>query len=89
MTLTADQLPSHTHSLKATNQSSNANLPENAILANTTPLDKEYSTDTSSLVNMSAAAIGFTGSNAPVPFAPPSLGITFIICISGYFPQRS
>ena len=36
-----------------------------------------------------ATNTGITGSNLPVAIQPPSLGVYFIICLSGIFPSRN
>lgn len=83
-----DNLPSHTHPLMGTNDGGNTSSPSNAIAADTSGLDREYNNDPTGLTEMSPLAIGDTGNNDPIHYLTPALGINFIICVDGYYPQR-
>lgn len=86
VTLTIANLPSHNHQLKASTVAGTSNLPTSNFNANTSVLDKEYAGSTDTVMN--TAAIGNTGSNAPVPIQQPYLSINFIIAVQGVFPSR-
>ncbi|WNJ19942.1 tail fiber protein [Pontibacter sp. G13] len=87
--LTVDQLPAHTHVLQAQPNTGDTAAPENALLANTTGLDREYSTDDSNLKEMNESAIGSTGLGKGFPVTQPSMVISYIICLQGIYPTRS
>jgi microcystin-dependent protein len=103
VTLTAQQIPSHTHTaaphltgrIRCNDQASDHESPVGNTLAvfkagknafNTQAPDSDMHADTVTIdgtVNLSEA-----GGNLPHTNRQPSLGINFIICVSGLFPPR-
>lgn len=78
-TLVTSNLPAHSHSVSGTTTDATTNHPTDAILADTSTLDKEYAASTTANVFM--APTGITGSGEPFNNMQPSLGVTYIICI--------
>ena len=90
VTLITNEIPSHTHSLKAVSDAGNISAPEGAYLANTGALDKEYKTPgTVTVVAMNANAVGANGGSQPHNNIPPYLVLNFYIALEGIFPSRN
>lgn len=85
VTLTAPQMPSHNHSLLASNQAPASNSPSNAVLAAATEM---YESSASDLFALSANSVAVTGGQQPHDNMMPFLGINFIICMQGFFPAQ-
>ena len=86
-TLTAQNLPSHNHSLNAVSETGETSDPTGAFLGNTGALDKEYRTSGTGVV-MNAGAIGVTGGNQPLDIVQPYLVVNYCIALQGIFPSR-
>ncbi len=99
-TLTAQNLPSHTHeattttTLKATTDSGNRASPAGSVLANA-GIDRIYSSSTPDVTLSSGSAVSTTtvsattGQATPIPNMQPTLTVTPIICVNGTYPSRS
>jgi len=98
VTLTSNNLPTHTHQLSATNQPGVTNIPvSNTYLAAatdsaSTPLniygqfgDPRTPMDT----QMAPQAIGYSGNSVPISLRNPYLSVSFIIALTGIFPSRN
>jgi microcystin-dependent protein len=89
VTLTANELPPHTHNLQANTGPGTSVAPVNgAVLAASTARDKVYGTAVPNAV-MSAQSIGPAGSGLPHANMQPYLAVNFIIAIQGIFPSRN
>lgn len=88
VTLTTQNMPTHTHSLNAFSESGNVASPQNAFLASTGALDPEYRTSGTS-VQMAAQAISTVGGNQPFNTMPPYLVLNFVIALEGIYPSRN
>ena len=86
VTLTVNQLPSHTHALQATNQQANNLDPVGRALAPTTFGDV-YSEDFAP-ESMSSQAITKVGGSRSHTNLMPFLCIHFIIALVGIYPSR-
>jgi len=86
VTLTADQIPAHTHAVNASTSSPSQTGPNNGLWAKGTPTS--YSTATPNSV-MNSAAIAETGSSNAHNNLQPYLVLNFIIALQGVFPARS
>jgi len=85
VTLTAAQMPNHTHQLFASSLKATGSSPAGSVLAATkasiyAPAPNETA--------MSQAAIGHAGSSQPFGILPPFLALTFCIALFGIFPAR-
>lgn len=88
VTLTINNMPSHSHTVNAVNTTGNQNLPTGNLLADTLVLDPEYSNGTPNTV-MNSAMVGNSGGNQPMNNMQPYLVINYIICLQGIFPSRN
>jgi microcystin-dependent protein len=82
--LTTDQIPIHTHSVKASSNTGNQNSPEKSIWS-ADPAGR-YSTGTPNQT-MKSTAVGGTGQNHPHNNMMPFVGLRFIIAYIGEFPS--
>ena len=92
-TLTANQLPGHTHPLLATDQVGVDGLPAGAAMATTDdPLNNLVGAPIYKIATpntlMAAGSIGSAGGSQPHDNMPPFLGLNYIICLEGMFPSR-
>jgi len=86
ITLTVQQIPSHTHALLAAATNGNQASPLGNVLANSfnvTPYINDVPNG-----NMSAAAITSTGGSQPHNNFQPYLCVDFIISLFGIFPSQ-
>jgi microcystin-dependent protein len=91
VTLTINQLPSHSHPLLATASTPSAS-PLNALPAtasSTEPGVNTYGPGTGSPTNLAAATILSDGGSQPHSNIQPILVINFIISLFGIFPSQS
>lgn len=87
VTLTGDQMAVHTHTVqgKATGGGVAANDPASNIWGNVAPAYKIYATDPNT--NMSPQAVQpAVGGGQPHANIQPSIGVNYIICVSGLYP---
>lgn len=88
VTLTSDQIGSHTHTWQANNIEGSTETPINHALA--VHATSTYQTDTSTdLVVMDSNMIGETGTASPVENRMPFLVINFIIALTGLIPSQT
>lgn len=87
VTLTANQLPSHTHPMQASTGAGNSNEPQNNVPSNSPSVDLYIEDPTD--VDMAATAITSVGGSQSHNNMQPFLGINFIIALSGIFPSRN
>lgn len=87
VTLTARQLPAHTHQPTIVTQAGNVASPTNAFWATTTA--SNYSElDTDKIVSMNTSLISSQGGGQSHENMMPSLTISFIIALFGVFPSQ-
>jgi microcystin-dependent protein len=88
-TITADQLPSHSHRLSASTQPANDTIPTGKFTAE--PAVQLYYDPglTPPSVNMASQAIGSVGGSQSHTNVAPFLCIHFIIALSGIYPSRN
>lgn len=86
-TLSIAEIPTHTHVLKATsNSSGNVNTPTGSFLANSAPAEM-YKNSGGSLVALNAGTITNTGGSQAHLNMQPFLTISFCIALQGIFPS--
>lgn len=93
VTLIANQLPIHSHSLNASGNGPTINTAEVNLLAsqaraNGGTMPDVYAAN-SGPVAMGSSAIGNTGGNQPFSIRQPHLGLNYVICLSGLYPSRN
>jgi microcystin-dependent protein len=84
-TLTAGELPTHTHGLQATSTTPNTANPSGAVLA---PANNMYRPP-ANLVAMHASSVTSTGSSQGHVNMQPYLTLLFVIALQGIFPSQS
>lgn len=82
--LTVSNLPAHNHSILASTAVGTTNIPSNAVMANSSTLDKEFA----GVSDTSMTPTGTTGSGVPINNMQPFIGINFIIALQGIFPPQ-
>jgi microcystin-dependent protein len=87
ITLTVDQIASHTHPWLASNQLATVTTPANNAVGRTTTAD--IYGQLPPIVNMSVQAISFVGGSQPHTNFQPYLCVNFIISLFGIFPPPS
>ena len=85
VTLTTQQLPSHTHQCMSNAGAVNSGTPVN----NTWGTESTGAYAASSTGNMNATAIGNTGNSQPHINLQPFLTINFCIALQGIFPSQN
>lgn len=86
VTLTANQLPAHTHSLGANSGPGNVSGPAGAVWAQSAGT-QNYGPNVDT--PMSANAVGIAGGSQPHENMQPYLAINFIISLYGVFPSQN
>lgn len=86
VTLNVNQLPSHTHQLKASDNVAGRTDPANNVLGRSTNIDL-YTGDPPD-VNAAATAIGAVGGSQSHSNLMPFLCINFILALFGIYPPR-
>jgi microcystin-dependent protein len=84
VTLLANQMPAHNHSLAATNAEASQTLPGGQLLAQS----REVTYGSGALVGMNPQSIGAAGGSQPHENRQPYLTINFIIALEGIYPSR-
>jgi microcystin-dependent protein len=82
-TLSIAELPTHTHSLNASNTNAATNSPNNAVLANATAV---YHSPTS-LTSLNPGSVTNTGGSQAHLNMQPFLTLNFCIALQGIFPS--
>jgi microcystin-dependent protein len=85
ITLTVNQIPSHTHPLLGSAVNGSAVNPSNALLANSTVITP-YAVETANAA-MAPTSIGPVGGSQPHTNFQPYLCVDFIISLFGIFPS--
>jgi len=90
VTVTALQMPLHTHAVGATNSNGSATSPNGALFARNPSSPDTYSNDISGgIVPISPNAVSPSGGSQPHENMQPYLAINFIISLFGIFPSQS
>lgn len=87
-TLTVNQMPQHTHSLKASSVSANDKVPTGKVLAKARR-NVYASPGSGKLTQMAPTSVGSVGNNQPHNNMQPYLTIRFCIALQGIFPPRN
>jgi microcystin-dependent protein len=95
VTLTANQMPVHTHAITNTlamQAAGDGTLGTDATNRRVGP-GAFYSASAADLVNMAplsgSITMGNAGGSQPFSIMPPYLGMNYIICLEGIFPSRN
>jgi microcystin-dependent protein len=85
VTLTAQQIPAHTHAMTASTATGTQNAPSNNVTASSSSVTV-YTGDVTD-TNMAPSAVGATGGSQPHTNFQPYLCVDFIIALFGIFPS--
>lgn len=94
VTLLTNELPAHTHSVRAVRGGSAADPstdPTGAAWSNEvlgSPQNMPYTTGVAT-TNLAPSAIGSAGGSQPHPNLPPYLVLNYVIAVEGAFPSRN
>ena len=88
VTLTAQQLPSHSHSLRYNSDRADSASPINNVLATSASGDRQYVKNDPTVTPMNNNAISSTGGSQSHNNLPPFLCVHFIIALFGIYPSR-
>ncbi len=86
-TLNDAQLPSHTHTVQASDSAAKLRSPGTGVLGKTTGHTYEAAPD--GVTTMNAAMISPTGEGQPFSIVQPVLTLNFCIALQGIFPSRN
>lgn len=86
LTLTTQQIPSHTHAMLCAGSSSNSAAPAGAVCGATG--SNAYAAPPPN-ASMNAASVSSVGGNQPHDNVMPYLAINFIISLFGIFPSQT
>ena len=84
-TLTVNELPSHTHTVSASQSDGNTQTPTGNILAR--EVGNVYRPASGGVQGQNPAIISNTGGSQPHPNMQPYLGLAFCIALQGIFPS--
>ncbi|MGM9478959.1 phage tail protein [Pedobacter sp. GSP4] len=88
VTLSANNLPMHTHAVRAVSANGTVSEPTGNYFANKGRGDNDY-TPTAPNVAMNPMTVGIAGSSLPVPLMQPYLALNYVIALQGVFPARN
>lgn len=87
VTLSTNQLPAHTHALSVGNQPATSGTPAQGQMLAQTQNAGTYASGTPN-VQLSAASVGATGGNTPIPVRNPYVGMRWCVVYNGIYPSR-
>jgi len=87
VTVTLNQLPSHTHPMQATEELADSPNPGGQIAARSTTVDLYINENPSP--NLAATSITSTGGSQSHPNIMPFLCVHFIVALFGVYPSRN
>ncbi len=88
VSLTDDQIPSHSHLAQCFTGVSNSTSPVNAVWAQASN-DQPYKGNVAGTVNMAADAIGEAGGGQPHPNLMSYQALNYVIALQGIYPSQS
>jgi microcystin-dependent protein len=84
-TLSAAEMPSHSHNMQASSVASTSQLPDNNVLA----VSGQIYRGSTNLVNMQNSTVTNTGGGQAHNNMQPFLAVYFCIALQGLFPSRN
>ncbi|PCK02252.1 MAG: phage tail protein [Alteromonadaceae bacterium] len=88
VTLTTNQLASHSHDFNASTSAADSELPVGRVLADTTASGITYLLNATPNQSLNSVSIGATGGAQPHTNLQPTLCINYIIALFGIYPSR-
>ena len=89
VTLSTNQIPSHTHALLATARAGTHGQPRDRILATPPSLRQYVEPATDPTVALAPGTVGATGGSQPHTNLQPYLCVNFIFSLHGVFPSQT
>ena len=89
VTLTEEQMPAHTHSLRGANVPFGVQQPTNARVLDRSNINSYQTNTSSNLVDMADQALAANGGSQAHYNMQPYLAMNFIIALQGLYPSRS
>lgn len=91
VTLTAFQMPAHTHTIqiKADSTVATSDRPENKLPARNAAATPQYGENANTALNNAAVSVASTGGSQAHPNMQPFNTVNYIICLQGIFPSRN
>lgn len=89
VTLSEAQIPSHSHTARATTSGANTNIPTNTTALARSGGDRLYTSTTTANVDMASETLSTTGGGQAHTNLQPFLVLNFIIALVGLYPSRS
>ena len=89
VTLTDNQLPSHTHALKYSQNRADTSNPADSVLARSASGDRQYAAQSTNIADMHPDAVAPIGGSRNHNNMPPFLCLHFIIALFGIYPSRT
>lgn len=87
--LNANHLPAHGHTVNvASNAAATTGTPGSDKVLAVAQNAGLYATAATPTVPLHGATVGMAGGTQPFAIQPPSLGMNYMICVAGIFPQR-
>lgn len=86
VTLTVNQLPSHSHPINATTNAAGGNSPQDGLVGDSPSVD--LFSESAPSVGLSGNAVTAVGGNRPHTNLMPFLCVNFIIALFGIYPSR-
>ena len=87
VTLTATQMPGHSHTVHASSSAAASNVPQGRALARSQ--SNAYTAQPDGTTVMNAKVLANTGGSEPHPNIQPCLVVNFCIALTGIFPAQS
>lgn len=87
VTLTVQQIPSHTHQLSVSTLPGTSSSPLGTVPADGGNGSAQYTPDTANLLKQPAQVLGLVGGNQPHENMQPYLVVNYIISLYGIYPQ--
>ncbi len=88
VTLTAGQMPAHTHSIAASSDAASIDAPGPNVYPAQAAYSREPVESYASTSNTTLPPTGANGGNQPHENRQPYLVLNYIICVSGIYPVR-
>jgi microcystin-dependent protein len=89
VTMTAGQMPTHSHVLSGQTSNGTSDSPAGGMLARDPAGTPGYGDGAANVAAMHASSIGTAGLGQPQANMPPFLTINFVIALEGIFPSRN
>ena len=89
VTLTAQQMPAHSHAANASGNSGNTNTPVGKVWSKDAGVQSATYTGNAPNGVMAANAIGSAGGSQPHENMPPYMAMNYVIALEGIYPSRN